>query len=121
LVLFGFYNDEEYILIKNFTKHQKIDKPSKFRYIEAEYKDIFEIEGNTRGVLQEQSPPNVNENVKENGNGKEKENFPPISFAESDKSRGGSFSSFSNSEKEVRMRQFKQELEAERRTKSNAG
>jgi len=51
-----------------------------------------------------------------------KEKILPISFAESDKSRekeNFSFSSFSDAEKEARMRQFRQDLENERKQKSN--
>ncbi len=74
LLLFGIYNDEEYVLIKNFKKHQKIDHPSKFRYISVDYKTIFELEINTRRALDEHSSLNVKENVNENVNVKEKEN-----------------------------------------------
>ncbi len=81
LLLFGIYNDEEYVFIKNFLKHQKIDRPSKQRYIEVDYKTIFELEPNTRRVFDEHSSLNVKENVNVNvnenvkGNEKEKENL----------------------------------------------
>ena len=118
LVYFGIYNDEEYILIKNFNKHQKIDHPSKRKNIEADYKAIFGLEANTRRVLAEPSPLKKNENEK----GKEKEKILPISLTKSDKSwEKNSFSSFSDEEKQARLRQFYEELEEERRQKANAG
>lgn len=113
LVFFGIFNDEEYILIKNFLKHQTIKKPSAFRYINADYREVFGKEFPTSG---EPVPP------KENVKGKEKEKILPTSFAESDKSgekENFSFSSFSASEKEARMQQFRQDLENERKQKSN--
>ncbi len=115
MVFFGIFNDEEYILIKNFLKHQTIKKPSAFRYINADYREVFGKEFPTSG---EPVPPKENVNVK----GKEKEKILPTSFAESDKSgekENFSFSSFSASEKEARMQQFRQDLENERKQKSN--
>ena len=70
LIALGEYKGEKYLLIKNFLKHQKIDRPSKFRYINANYDEIFNLVGNTRRVIDEQSTPKekVNENGKEKGN-----------------------------------------------------
>lgn len=70
LIALGEYQGEKYLLIKNFLEHQKIDRPSKFRYINANYDEIFNLVGNTRRVIDEQSTPKVK--VKENG--KENEN-----------------------------------------------
>lgn len=70
LIALGEYQGEKYLLIKNFLEHQKIDRPSKFRYINANYDEIFNLVGNTRRVIDEQSTPKE----KEKGNGKEKGN-----------------------------------------------
>lgn len=63
LILLGDFKGEKYLYIINFLKHQKIDTPSKFRYINEDYKKIF----NTRGVLGGYS------GMKGKGKGKEKE------------------------------------------------
>ena len=59
------YSNEQYLEIINFTKHQLINRPSKFRYIQ----DL----GNTHNILTDTSLTNVNENVNENVNGNDKD------------------------------------------------
>lgn len=66
LISVGQYENEKYFLIKNFAKHQKIDRPSKFRYISAQYVDIFDFEekdNTTRRVIDEDSSTKVKEKV----------------------------------------------------------
>lgn len=71
LIKIAEYKKEKYFLIENFSKHQQINRPSKFRYIDAEYPDIFEIGTNTHdnlcsthGVFSEDSLLKEKEKVK---------------------------------------------------------
>lgn len=69
IIALGEFKGEKYLYIKNFLEHQKIDRPSKFRYINADYNEIFFIFGNTRRGFNEGSALKG----KENENGKENE------------------------------------------------
>jgi len=55
------YSNEKYLEIINFTKHQLINRPSKFRYID-------DLES-AHDILTDTSLTNVNVNVNVNGNG----------------------------------------------------
>ena len=61
------YNKEQYLEIMNFLKHQKINRPSNFRYI----KDLNKESMTPHSRLSDGSLLNVNVNVNENGNGNE--------------------------------------------------
>lgn len=69
LISIGEFKNEKYFLVKNFAKHQKIDRPSLFRHVCAEYVDIFGVLGDTRRGFNEGSATKVKEKV----NVKEKE------------------------------------------------
>lgn len=63
------YSGERYLKIKNFLKHQTINKPSKFRYIDENKTQC----SNSVVVVEELSPPKEKE--KENVKEKSKENI----------------------------------------------
>jgi hypothetical protein len=73
LVISGKFNDENYFLIKNFSKHQKINRPSDFRFVSGSDKhNILELFNSvsTHDTLMTYSLTKVKEKEKE----KEKEN-----------------------------------------------
>lgn len=52
MIIEGSYNLESYYIIKNFGKHQRIDKPSKTTLLDGDYNTIF---GNVSEIFQEPS------------------------------------------------------------------
>jgi len=42
LISFGKHKGEKYFLINNFLKHQTINRPSEFRYVNDSYSKVFE-------------------------------------------------------------------------------
>ena len=59
-------NDETFLFVKNFAKHQQINRPSTFRFIEGATKDnVLELFNSVspHGVLTVDSLTNVNDNV----------------------------------------------------------
>ncbi len=62
------HKDESYLIIKHFSRHQTINRPSKFRYIN----DMNNITDNTHGTLSEYS--RTKGKGKGKGKGKEKGN-----------------------------------------------
>ena len=68
LISLGRMNGDDLILTKNFLKHQQINRPSKFRYIEGSDKhNILELFGSlsTHDILTTDSLTKVKEKVKE--------------------------------------------------------
>lgn len=66
LILLAEYNSESFLLVKNFHKHQKIDKPSKNRFIQMDDCKVLELfnSSSTRGVVDDDSVMNIKEKVK---------------------------------------------------------
>jgi len=68
-ILIKNHNKESFFLVKNFLKHQKIDRPSAFRFIEGTERsnvlDLF-VSSSPRDILATYSLPNVNVNVNDN-------------------------------------------------------
>jgi len=76
LILTAKFNDESFFLVKNFSKHQRIDKPSKFRFVnDTDKHNVLElfISSSVSGVLQEYSRMKVKEKEKVKEKVKEKE------------------------------------------------
>lgn len=74
IIALGEFKGEKYLYIKNFLEHQKIDRPSKFRYINADYNEVFHLFNNTRRGFNEGST--LKGKVNEKGKGKEDEEQP---------------------------------------------
>ena len=64
-------NNESYLQVPNFLKHQVINKPSSYRFIEDSRSSVVVVTEESRPKEKE----NLKEKVKENLNFKEKENF----------------------------------------------
>lgn len=77
VIALGEFKGEKYLYIKNFLEHQKIDRPSKFRYINDDYNEVFHLNNNTRRAIDEQSV--LKEKEKGKGKGKELEESEVIS------------------------------------------
>lgn len=70
IIFLADYNNEKFMLIKNFLKHQQIKKPSSLRLITSDYKEIFKEYPTSTPLVPHQFPPNVNVNVNVNVNEK---------------------------------------------------
>ena len=111
-IFLGEYNSEQFIFIKNFAKHQKINRPSSQRYIKGNYEYIFTGYNNSMSLhndslSKDKEKEKEKEKDKDNGKENEKEKEKEKSFfnfsekTEFDKQNAGSPLDFSTREKAI--------------------
>jgi hypothetical protein len=81
LILIAEHKGETYLLVKNFKKHQRIDKPSKMRNVLDSYEENLEYftehSMSTPGVVEEYSPGELGTRNEELGTRSEERGAPP--------------------------------------------